>query len=350
MADIATTAFEPRALQRMIEIRSRPYNWYASRYFGAAQGVHGVRLVELDVLVGGKKMAPIQRPTDRSRLMARDAAASHLIKLPYMKPGRATTAEEIINRRAVGSHLYAERDLVGAAQRQIGRDIEDLDDMIERRKEYMAAQTVQTGITPLVSLDENGVKSISAEVVWGTPAANLVTLTGTDLWTNAASDPLGNLEDWGALIVEGAQASATFATVGYNVGKALRKHAELLKLLDNQEVKAGNLELRAASIDGIRYLGNLGGIDFYEDRRTYVNDLGVSTYYTPPDRLVLGASNAENRWHYGPISDLKCPTPLTERWVKQWEVEEPSQRYVAVHSAPLPGLHVPASIVSAKVV
>ncbi|AFL75398.1 major capsid protein [Thiocystis violascens] len=347
---IATNAFEPRALARMIEIRKRPKLWYADTYFKPAEGVHGARLVELDVLIGGQRLAPLQRPTDRSREMPRETGSDRLIRLPYMKPARPTNAEEIIRRRAVGAHLYAERDLIGAAQRQLGRDIEDLDDMIERRREYMAAQTLVTGTTPLIGLDENGVQTITAEVVWGVPAAHLITLTSTALWTHADSDPLAKLKTWANLIIAGSGTAPTTATVGTAVAEALFKHAKLLELMDNRRVEAGQLELREQSMDGITYLGRFRGVDFYEDARTYTDDSGTAQPFTPVDRLVLGSRNAENRWHYGPISDLKCPNPLTPRWVKTWEVEEPSQRKVAVHSAPLCALHQADSIVSAKVV
>lgn len=346
---LETSAFEPRALARMIEIRERPYLWYSDRYFKSAEGVHGAPLVELDVVVGGQRLAPVQRPTERSRMMGRESVGSHMIRLPYLKPGRSTTAEEILSRRAAGTHLYAERDLVGEAQRQIGRDIEDLDDMIERRREYMAAQSVITGKTPLVAMDENGVASISAEVDWGLPAAHLVTLTSTALWTHADSDPIGNLRSWANLIIAAAQISPTTMTVGTAVAEAIFAHAKLAALLDNRRIEAGQLELRAQEVQGITYIGRIKGIDLYEDARTYTDDSGVSQRYTPTDRAVLGAPG-ENRWHYGPISDLKCAAPLTPRWVKTWETEEPSQRFVAVHSSPLPGLHLPGANVSAKVV
>lgn len=346
---IEQSAFEPRALARMIEIRQRPVQWYADRYYRSAEGVHGSALVELDVRVGGKRMAPIQRPTETSRVMARESVSSQLIRLPYMKPARPTTAEEILKRRAPGTHLYAERDLVGEAQRQIGRDIEDLDDMIERRREYMAAQGVITGLTPIVALNENGVASIDAQVDWGMPAAHLVTLTGTGLWTDAASDPVANLRQWQQLIIGAANISATMATVGTSVGDAILKHAKLLALLDNRRVEAGQIELRAKAVEGITYLGRIAGVDIYEDARTYTDDAGVSQPITPVDRLVLGAQG-ENRWHHGPISDLKCTSPLVARWVKTWETEEPSQRHVAVHTRCLPALHQPGANVSAKVV
>lgn len=347
---MAIPAFEPRALARAIEIRHRPYLWYAAMYYRPAEGVHGTRLVDIDVRVQGKTMAPIQRPSEASKMIGRDGFEQRSIRLPYMKPAMPTTAEEILQRREPGSHLYSERDLVGAAQRQIGRDIMDLDDMVERRKEYMAAQGAVTGVTPLISLLDAGVPSIQAEVDWGMPEAHLITLTSTDLWTHAESDPIGNLRTWCNLAIQAAGVSPDIATLGTEVANALLKHADVLKLLDNRRIEAGQLELRAQGVEGITYLGRLKGVDLYEDARTYTDDSGSAAYYTPADRVVLGSRNAENRWHYGPISDLKCPTPRVERWVKTWEKEEPSVRYVAVHSSPLPALHQPDSIVSVKAV
>jgi len=348
---ISTNVFEPRSLARAIEIRHRPVMWYRDTYYQGEAQTHGARLVQLDVLVGGRKLAPIQRPTDASHMVARDSAAEKLVRLPYMKPGMPTTAEDIIQRREVGAHLYSERDLVGAAQRQLGRDMEQLDDQIDRRVEWMAAQGCITGVTPLVSLDASGAAmGIEAEVDWGMPGGHLITLSvSTDKWGHADSTPLGNLRTWGNLIAQAAGVSANVATLGADAADALINHAGVQSLLDNRRIEAGMIELAERGVEGITYLGRLNGIDLYEDLRTYADETGTATPYTPVDRVVLGARGADNRMHYGPISDLKCPNPRVARWVKTWEQEEPSQRYLAVHSSPLPGLHQPDSVVSAKV-
>jgi len=349
---ITANTFEPRSLARMLEIRKRPRQWYLDMYYTGGTEQHGTRLVQMDVLVAGQKMAPIQRPTDRSAMMARDAAAEKLIKLPYMKPGRPTNAEEIIRQREAGSHLYSPTDLVARAQRQIGRDIEDLDDMISRRVELMAAKGLLTGKTPLVSTDDDGLKwGVDAEVDWAMPSDHIITISVTaDKWDASTADPIGNFRTWGRMIAASAGLSGTLATLGTDASEALMNHAGVKTLLDNRRIEAGNLELNAMGMDGITYLGRLNGIDLYEDARTYAADTtGTATPYTPAKSVVFGARNAQNRMHYGPISDLKCPNPLVERWVKTWETDEPSQRLVAVHSSPLPAVHQPDAHVSVTV-
>lgn len=349
---VATNAFEPRALARMLEIRKRPVYWYRDTYYGGAPEQHGSPLVEMHVLIHGQRMAPIQRPTDRSQMMSRDAATAGIIRLPYMKPGRPTNAEELIRQLEAGSHLYTPQNLVERAQRRIGADIMELDDMIDLRVEYMAAKGVQTGVTPLVSLDGDGNKmGVDAEVTWGMPAGHLITLTGAALWTASTSDPVGNTRTWGALIAASAGLSATVATLGRDAAAAFLKHADIRSLLDNRRIEAGQLQLREMQVEGINYLGQIAGVDFYEDLRTYPADqTGTATPFTPVDRLVLGSRRSANRMEYGPISDLKCTQPLVARWTKTWEQDEPSQRYVAVHSRPLPCNRQPDAQVSVKVV
>lgn len=350
---MAIDAFEPRSLNRAIEIRKRPYSWYRDTYYRPnPEGVRGNRTIDQDVRTSSARMAPLQDPNEPSRMLSRDNFAMGTVQIPYLKPGKATTAEELLKQREPGANLYAERDLVQAAQRRIGRDIEDLDDAIDRRVEYMASQGMITGVTPLVNVGDDGVPSVKAAVTWGLPDAHLITLTSTHLWTHADSDPLGNLRTWQNLPIAAVGLSPTIATVGSEVASAILKHAKLQALLDNRRIEAGMLEVREQSINGITYLGRLKGVDFYEDARTYTDDAGSAAYYTPVDRIVLGcpAASAENFLEYGPISDLKCPNPRVARWVKTWEKEEPSVRMVAVHSSPLPALWMPASFVSIKAV
>lgn len=345
-------AFDPRTLQRMIEVRQRPILWYSSKYFKKADRVAGTRTVERPKRVQTQAMAPFQRPTERSRMVDRDSVDYMAVQVPYMKPGMPTSAEEIIQRRTPGDHLYSEKDLRAEAQAQIARDIADLDDMIERRKEWMAAQGIITGRTPVVNLDDEGKASINAEVDWNMPASHLITLTGTDLWSDREnSDPLANIKAWRQMCVRHAMVAPDILTLGIEAALQFTRNETTLKLMDNRRVEAGNVELKDAGLEQITMIAMLAdGTKVYEDARTYIDDSGNVQYYTPVGRAVLGGGGHENAWAHGPISDLKCPNPRSERWVKTWEVEDPSQRNVAVHSSSLPCVWQPDASVSALVV
>ena len=349
---MAIDLFEPRSMQRAIEVRKRPRNWYTDTYFGEnPMGVHGTPTIDQDVRVQGQRMAPLQLPTEASRAVNRDSFSTGSIRIPYMKPMLPTTAGELLAQREPGANLYAAPDLVGAARARLGRDIADLDDMNARRVEYMAARGMQTGKTPLVNVGDDGKPTINAEVDWQMPVAHLVTLTGTALWTDKTnSDPIGKLRDFANLVIASAGLSPAVATVGTSVASAIIAHPQIQAMLDNRRVEAGMLELREQGVEGITYLGRIKGIDIYEDARTFTNDAGTAELYTPVDRLVLGAPRAENYVERAPIQDLKCPTPRVARWVKTWEKDDPSVRYVAVHQSALPALWQPDSFVSAKVI
>lgn len=349
MTDLARTAFEPRTLQRAIEIRIPPYNWYAKTYFKEGEPSPSP-LVSRDVIVRGRKLAPIQRPTEASRMLAREPFAEKQIRMPYMKPGMATTAHEIIANREIGVHVFAPADLVGRAQRQIGRDMQTLDDMIERRIEYMASQGIATGVTPLVALDQNGVPSIKASVDWNMPAAHLDTLTGAALWSADTSDPLGNVRTWSQMIIASSGLSPTTCTMGVTAGNAFAKNAAVRASLNALSINAGQMVLRANSVEGITFIGQIEGVDYYIDARTYQTEEGTSAYYTPADRVVLGSQNAQNEIAHGPIEDLECANPVVAKWVKTWTETEPSRRLIAVHAAVLPCVWQPDGHCSMKVV
>lgn len=100
-----------------------------------------------DVLVqyrsGSKKLAPFVAPRKGGVAVLRKGHHMERYTPPYIAPKRTMTIDDL-NKRGFGEALYTK---LTPAQRQatlMMQDFEDLDEMISRREEAMAAETLLT--------------------------------------------------------------------------------------------------------------------------------------------------------------------------------------------------------------
>ena len=88
--------------------------------------------------------------------------------------------------------------------------------------------------------------------------------------------------------------------------------------------------------NGVVYYGTLKevGIDVYGYEEWHFDGTD-ETPLMPVDKVLLGSSSAKTRLAFGAIRDLGA-LMATEIFVKSWEQQDPSVRFVLMQSAPLP--------------
>jgi len=334
--------FDTRVMLRAIELMLAPRTFLLETFF-TVQETHNTEFVEVDIFKGKRRMAPFQRPIHEGKVMQQLGFKSNSIRVPYVKPKMRTRAADMLKRMA-GETIYDARSPADRAREQLAKDLQELMEIITRREEWMAAQALITGKVTITG-DE-----IDAEIDFLRDAAHNITLTGTDLWDDAAATIDSDLVAWRSLIAKATGLTARNAVLGSDVVEEVLHNADVQKLVDNRRTEAGLLRAGENPIEGVIYVGNLRGIDLFSYEEWYIDDAGVEQPMIPADRVVLGADGmaARNTRHYAAIQDLEA-TAVTRFFPKSWEEKDPSVRWAQVQSAPLPATHTPDAFVSAKV-
>jgi hypothetical protein len=330
--------FETRRMLAALEQRKPPRSFLLDTFFSGSE-TFDTEHVDIDIWKGKRRLAPFVNPRKEGKVVESQVYKTRSYKPPYIKPKKVTTAEDIL-KREMGQHIYGSNmsQMQKAAQR-LGKDLAELDDMILRREEWMAAQVLTTG---KVRCQGDG---IDETIDFLMEAEHLPVLAGAALWSaTTTAKPLQNMRDWKRLIAKDSGVNPTDVIMSPDVYDAMLYTDEVKgtnNLFDNRRIMLGQIEPRDVG-GGVTYIGRITelGLDLWTYEEWYVDEFDDETEKSmiPTGKLIMGSPNAYTRRLYGAIKDLKS-TGAVRRFPKSWEVEDPSARFVMVQSAPIPALH-----------
>ncbi|WP_034642578.1 major capsid protein [Desulfovibrio inopinatus] len=304
---------------------------------------HDTESVDIDVVKGGRKMAPFVSPLKEGKVVEGRGFSSYTFNPPYIKPKRVLTPKDVV-KRLPGEVLYtSSRSPQDRQAVKVGEFLADMDEAITRRIEWMAAQALLSGKVECVG------EGVSAVVDFQRDPGQTVVVSAADKWTADTSDPIGQVFDWKQQTALASGHVPDTAVVGAGVAKAMRKNKAILEALDNRRVDIGYIKPETLP-NGATYIGRFEEIDWYTYSEVYVDEETDDLIPLMPDDLVLlGTRRSRAVVHYGVIMDLEATAALA-RYPKMWLVKDPSTANVMLQSAPLPVPHEPDAFLVAKVI
>ncbi len=340
--------YETRTLLQALEQIPTPKTFLRDTFFGAVK-TFDTKHVDIDIVKGKRKIAAYVNPLSEGKVVEDDGFETKSFIPPYLKEKKSIKPQELFNRPA-GTTIYAPGDDPAArAQKELGNKLSTLNDRFTRREEVQAAELMNTGKVTVTG------EGLDAVVDFGMPAAHQVTLAGTDLWTDSASDPLEDLITWCLMLAQASGFLPTKTVLGIDVYKALRKNTNFTKALDNRRIITGQINPQDLP-NGVSYLGSINesgvDLDLYTYAEWYVDPVTSNEMpMVPADKLWLGNPNTGNKRLYGAIEDLDAGgLAAVERFPKSWVVPDPSVRWLLLQSAPLVGMLQPDAFGSFKVI
>ena len=325
--------FETRTMLDALEQSYPPKLFLRDTFFTRVETFQ-TEHIDIDVRKGKRRVAPYVHPRAEGKVVERIGFKTHTYKPPYIKEKMPTTAQDFLTRN-IGETVYGANDgPQQRAEKQLGKDLADMQDMILRREETQASELLQTGKVTIVG---DGIDDVIDFVI---ESSHLPVLAGSDLWSHADSDPLKDLRHWKRLVVQDSGIVPTIAIFGADVIDAFIKNAKVQNVLDNRRIVMGQIDPNMLP-NGVTYYGNVKdvGLDIYTYDEWYVDP--TTTVEMPmigPKKVVMGSPQARTYRNYGAIQDLKA-TFAVPMFPKSWETEDPSVRWLLLQSAPLLSLN-----------
>ncbi|MFW5909196.1 MAG: major capsid protein [Thiohalospira sp.] len=339
MADL----FETRTMLRMLEQMKPPKTFLRDMFFPQVRRSSGAK-VDVDIRKGQRRLAPLVHPRHEGHKVESLGYTSQTIEPAYVKPKVGLDADEVVSIRNAGENPYTGESPAQRLAARVGEELADLDDTITRREEWMAAKALDAGEIVLSG------EGIDVTVSFGRSSSHNVSLSGTDAWDDADSDPEGDLRGWKRDIQQATGRNATDVVMGADAFDAFLTNEEIKEKMDTRRVDLG--EIRPEEVpDGATYVGHLrsAGLDLWTYDEWYVDpESGDEEPMIPAKKVWVISRRASNIRHYGAIRDLQSLVPV-ERFPKSWETEDPSMRWMMVQSAPLLVTHEPDAVISAQV-
>ncbi|ABM28085.1 major capsid protein [Nitratidesulfovibrio vulgaris] len=335
---VLTDHFEARTLTGIITVRPWFNSLFLSLFFPESRRntlLTDTAAVELEMY--GKELAPFVTDYEGGTLVENTKREVQAIKTTRMRPKKQFRAADLLKAPQLGRDPYnpgAPRDRILEA---VTRELDDLKDRITKSLEWMAAQAMQGGI--VISQD-----NIQRQIDFLIPASNKVTLTGTDRWTESASDPSGDFEEWNALVQESGF-PANVCVMGDKAWTAFRKNPAIKEELDNKRIELGQLGPNVQRM----YKGRVNGIDIYHCGTTYTDGAGVSQKLLAPNKVLFTSTELPTSLDFGLPADLECSGPV-DIFSKSKMEDDPSGLFLLAESRPMPWPKIPNGIVIATVV
>lgn len=346
--------FDTRTMLDAIEEMKRPGSFLRDMFFPGSRQFD-TETVDVDIVKGKRRLAPMVSPLAEGRAVERSGFSTSTIKPGYVKPKIPTTAGDLLKRQP-GEVIYSGgQNIEQRAMVQLGKDLAELMDMVDRREEWMAAQALNLGKITMTIKGETGDKDV--EVDFGMDATHKITLTSTDTWDDAASDPIADLTAWATLCRKDSGVSPTTVVMGTDAVAAFLKHATVQKFMDMRAVDLG--EISPAQLpNGVSYVGRLRApglfVDVYTYDDWYVDETtGNEVSMVPAKKVWMGSTRTANSKLHAVIQDVEAieggVAAAVSRFPKSWVTKDPSVRWLMVQSAPLMAMLQPDAFVSAAV-
>lgn len=291
--------------------------------------------VDIDIVKGKRRLAPFQTPRIEGKLVEKRGFTTNSYKPAYIKPKKILEASDIVNSRSSGESAYSMQTAEERAQTKLAEELMDLEDMVTRREEWMAAQQLVNGYVDVVGDGVNYRIDLSMDATHK--------ITAGTAWSDVSNAT--PTVDVGAAVRLISKDSGKSANVMVGNSAAIEEFlntTEIGKKLDIRRLELG--QISPEQFDGATYYGDIfiagKRIAVWSYDEWYIDDTtGDELPMIPDGKVVVASTGADARRHYGAIRDRKAGFAALPRFPKTWDEEDPAVDYLMVQSAPLPAFH-----------
>lgn len=354
-ADPITALTDKRSLKKIVDGRIKGRTGLTKMLFGRTD-ILTEENAQVDVREGTSGLAPFVTIGQKAALVGADNGRSYTITTPFINIKRPVTWSTKLAKRLAGQSVFTKvATTLTAIREAMTKDIDKMNDLIDNRLEWMASKAL-TG-----QIDYSVEGNASFQINYGKPAAN--TFTVPVLWDAGSGVlPLEDVTSVKKVINKTRGPVPNVAIGGENAGAALRNLIEteqikVVKTTSGVEAVA-NATLKAdIEDDGMLFIANVGGVDFFEYTGVYTNDSGNEESFIRSDYFEFFSTstraNDDRELLFGSMPDIKiilAGEDVTERHytVKQPEDDQGTMEGI-MKSRPLPWLYRPDHMVSLKV-
>lgn len=338
--------YETRVMLQAIEMMMPTHTFLKDTFFPNTNTFLSEN-VDVDYYKGRRKMAPFVSPRSSGKVMDRKGFVTKSFKPAMIKPKRIITGDDI-NKRSMGENIYSAKSPDERAAELLAQDLTDLDEAITRREEWMAAQILFTGKVDIIGEDVNATLDFDF--------TNKETLSGTNLWSAAESDPIADLKRWRLEVIKKSGVNPDRVIMASDVVDRFVSHEKVKAALDNRRIILGQINPQTLP-NGVTYIGSISilGLDIYSyDEWYYDEESKTEKPMVPEGTIMLGSSSARSSMLYGAVT---LTNQVTNSFVTyegsripdSWIEKDPAARILQLYSRPLPVPHEVDSWYVAKV-
>lgn len=279
---------------------ARPCNNFLTRTFFNRSETHVAEKIEIDVQKGKRSMAPFVSPRRGGVVMTREGYETKYIRTPKIAPERLLTTDDI-TKRTVGENIYSRDTPEDRADKLLAKDLLELGEYIERRKEWEARQVILEGGFDVVDKDEG----LDIHVDYG--FENKEILLGSDKWSSAESDPDSILLEKKLEILKKSGVNPNMMIGDAKTIRLYLNNPKVQKQANILNIKDVDIKPRIVD-DNITYYGRIDSLnlDIFSFDEWFMNeDTKKEEAMIPEGTIILANSNGIGGLHYGAVTQME---------------------------------------------
>ncbi len=343
--------YEPRTMGRIVE-KLPPVRTFFRDTFFRREETFNTESVDVDFVKGTRKVAPFVHRIIGGKTVPNTGYETKTYKPPLVAPDKITTVDDLLKRRP-GESLVSGRSPAERAVLKMSDDFRELRDMISRREELMCVQSIFTGKIPIIG------EGLNEVIDFGFTNTEVIS-AATKKWSNAGSDPIGDLKRWHKQVQKTGFTNCNACVMADDVATVFVGHEKVQKVLDVRNYNLAVIQPRQLP-NGVTYVGTIHelGMDIYTYNEWYLDDwtdpeTPEEKPLVPNGMLAMLSTNANYSMYYGAITLIDEGTKefktvegkyVPDTWVKR----KPARRFLQLQSAPLSVPHDVDSWFTAKV-
>lgn len=336
---MAVDLFETRTLlEPLMELRP-PRTFLLKMFFKVIKEFE-TKFVDLDIFTGKRRRAVYVHRRGQGQEVEKQGFKTRTLEPPYVKPKMPTQADDLLNRRP-GDILHNNNvSNVERAAKELAENLADLDMMINRSEEIQASEILFDDLLKVRDLEG---KEVVADITFGRDST-LNNFVPSTLWTAGGSDPFADLREMRRRIKQASGVRADIVVMPHDVTDVFLKNAEVKSQLDNRRFELGSIRMEIQNETDAIFIGTIHGFDIWEHTEFFFDDVtDQELEIIPTGTVLVGSTEARAERLYGAISDISkedgAMVAAMMRFPKTWVEDDPSVRFVQLHSAPLMSPH-----------
>jgi len=356
---LLTGIWDWRVQTGIIDERMKPNGFLRNLIFGDRFNLNAAENLEITVYQGGRSIAPFVKKGSAAQLIRGYGDVTRVITPPMLRNKMEFEPHKYLDRAPAGVVSIVKKDdqsgISRSAKEKMRRDAEAMNNFADDAEEFLVGMMLGNAAGASV-LEYNvamgaGEETVQYQLTYPRAAENLITLTGTDQWDDAAMpDPAISIRTAKTRLAE-VGLTPTICIMGSNVGAAFVANTKVMANLDVRRLnQAGPVMLGGQmppGFEGATYEGEYAGLPMWTyDRK--VNILGPGGDVAKADHDIIDPNScyilsitdkAQFSMEYGGIRDmeaLELDLLETRRFMKAWTENDPSGAWKLMESHPLP--------------
>ncbi|WP_303226027.1 major capsid protein [uncultured Acidaminococcus sp.] len=299
---------DTRVLLGAMERKFKPNLTLVNTFFNNTK-ISTQEYVEMEYRDGARTLAPFVAPGGSGVNIARTGSTIRAYKAPLMKPKRIITPYDVMVR-GFGEDIYSTKTPEERAMEMRARDLEELEDAVNRTQEWMAGQLLVNGSYDIKGYADDGEVTLVDTIDFpGWADKYKKVLAGTDTWDNAASTPYEVMSEASKTIRRASGEIPTVAICSSNVADLIVNNTQLRELMmvpsrDNLALMSIKPQIVNPEVIRVGRIESLN-LDIYAYDGGYINEAGEFTTYLPDGYFIIGLPGKGHRL-FGAVTQVEA--------------------------------------------